>query len=254
VSGHEADAQVRDERRANKGLILLVDDNDDLVRHLSLLLRNVGYEVMALSNGVGVSEALALNRPSLLVLDVMMPGVDGFEVLRRVRENPAHADLPVMMLTARGTEEAKVRGFGLGADDYLAKPFSIREFVCRVEALLRRAKPPAGDVPRLPVLSGSETKLLDVAELTHIEGVRNYTYVYTPTERFLCRATLGDIAAQELPGLMRVHRSHIVRLGSVRSCYRTSSGGIRLRLEDGTTEIPVSRALGKEVKQRLGLS
>lgn len=237
---------------SQRQLILLVDDNDDLVRHLTLLLRNVGYEVRSLASGVGVAEAVALHRPALLVLDVMMPNVDGYEVLRRIRENPVNSELPIMMLTAKGTEEAKVRGFSLGADDYLVKPFSIREFACRVQALLRRV-PPRDDGLRIPVVAGDETRLLRLEEVEHVQGVRNYSYVYARGGRFLCRDSLGTLEAQDLPGLMRVHRSHIVRLAAVVACHRTPSGSFMLRLDDGVTEIPVSRSLVREVRERLGI-
>ena len=187
--------------RAPQGTILLVDDNADLVRGLTTLLENDGYKVVHLSSGATVAETVALHKPDLVVLDVMMPVVDGWEALERIRENPAYDRLPVMMLTAKGTEDAKVHGFTLGADDYLAKPFSVREFRCRVEALLRRSTPVEEDqTQRLPVVAESGTEFVDITDIVYIEGVRNYTYIHTYDARFLGRLSLGaDRGARSFP-------------------------------------------------------
>ena len=239
---------------APKGVILIVDDNAELVRGLCTLLENDGYKVRALSNGATVTESVALHKPDLVVLDVMMPVVDGWEALRRIRENPAHQNLPVMMLTAKGTEEDKVKGFSMGVDDYLSKPFSIREFRCRVEALLRRTRP-ASDTPsvKLPVVADSGTEFVGTSEIVYVEGVRNYTYIHTYDSRFLGRMSLGTIEAKELPGFMRVHRSYIVRLNAVKGYFWASKSSFKLVLDDAEdTNVPVSRKLITEVKAQIG--
>ncbi|MDH4140239.1 MAG: response regulator [Coriobacteriia bacterium] len=236
-----------------RGTILIVEDNAELVRGLTKLLENDGYEVVSLASGATVPETIAMHDPDLVVLDVMMPVVDGWEALRRIRENPAYARLPVMMLTAKGTEDAKVKGFTLGADDYLAKPFSVREFRCRVEALIRRTRPAEeGDGERLPVVAESGTEFVDVNSIVYVEGVRNYTYIHTYDSRFLGRMSLGAIEAKDLQDFMRVHRSYIVRLGAVKGYHWASKSSFRLVLNDaeGTT-VPVSRKLVTEVKQRI---
>lgn len=235
------------------GTILIVDDNEDLVRGLSTLLSNDGYKVVSLPNGASVAEAVSMHRPDLVVLDVMMPVVDGWESLKRIRENPANSRVPVMMLTAKGTEDAKVHGFTLGADDYLSKPFSVREFRCRVEALLRRTRPAEeGNDERLPVVAESGTEFVDCKDVVYIEGVRNYTYVHTYDARFLGRMSLGAVEAAGYPGFMRVHRSFIVRLGAVKGYHWASKSAFKIVMNDteGTT-IPVSRKLVTAVKQRL---
>lgn len=240
-------------RTTPRGTILLVDDNTDLVRGLDTLLTNDGYRVVSLGSGATVAEAVAVNRPDLVVLDVMMPIVDGWEALRRIRENPANEGLPVMMLTAKGTEDAKVHGFSLGADDYLAKPFSVREFRCRVEALLRRTRPKAEEEhQRIPVVADSGTEFVDAADIIYIEGVRNYTYIHTYDARFLGRLSLGQIEAKCLVGFMRIHRSYIVRLSAVKGYHWASKSSFKLVLRDseGTT-IPVSRKLVTDVKGRI---
>ena len=114
---------------------------------LAAALRHHGYDVALAVDGNDALRSLALSRPSLVVLDVMMPGLDGFEVLRRMRAD--NDPTPVLFLTARDGTEDKVRGLRLGADDYLEKPFSLEELVARIEAILRRAGIAAAEVLEL---------------------------------------------------------------------------------------------------------
>ncbi|MDA3935505.1 MAG: response regulator [Actinomycetota bacterium] len=250
----DSQATARAYKPAPRGTVLLVDDNADLVRGLKTLLQNDGYQVVTLGNGSTVVESVAVNRPDIVVLDVMMPVVDGWEALRRIRENPANERLPIMMLTAKGTEDAKVQGFTMGADDYLSKPFGVREFRCRIEALLRRSRPDEDhEEMRLPVVADSGTRFLDVKDIVYIEGVRNYTYMHSYDTRFLGKLSLGQIEARELFGMMRVHRSYIVRLSAVRGYHWASKSSFKLVLDDADgTEVPVSRKLVTEVKAKIG--
>jgi DNA-binding response OmpR family regulator len=119
--------------------ILLVDDSPVVADVVREALEPFGYRVAWVEDGDRVLAALAQGLPALVILDVMMPGVDGYEVCRRLRADPATVALPILMLTARTEEADKVVGLELGADDYLAKPFGERELLARVRALLRRA-------------------------------------------------------------------------------------------------------------------
>jgi DNA-binding response OmpR family regulator len=120
--------------------ILIVEDEDAILIPLADNLRLEGYEVTTASDGVaGLSLALE-KRPDLLILDIMLPGMDGFEVCRKLRQ--AGVAIPILMLTAKSQEIDKVLGLELGADDYVTKPFSPRELLARVRALLRRNKEP----------------------------------------------------------------------------------------------------------------
>ncbi len=128
--------------------ILIADDEPELRRAVQLYLDEEGYLTLAAGDG---EEALSVVReklPDLLVLDVQMPRLDGFETLQRLRE---FSNLPVIMLTVRGEEQDKVRGLRMGADDYVTKPFSQRELLSRIEAVLRRAETPA-HLPRTRVV------------------------------------------------------------------------------------------------------
>jgi two-component system OmpR family response regulator len=117
--------------------LLLVDDEENLRSMLTAALRHHGYDVVAVADGRQALDARAGARPDLVVLDVMLPDVDGFEVCRRMRAEGDHT--PVLFLTARDGTEDKVRGLTLGGDDYLVKPFSLEELVARCQALVRRA-------------------------------------------------------------------------------------------------------------------
>ncbi|HSI02244.1 MAG TPA: response regulator [Reyranella sp.] len=121
-------------------LVLLADDNADMRQYLERLLGHAGYRVRAVADGRAALEAAGATRPDLILSDVMMPGLDGFELLAGVRGNPALKDTPGILLTARAGEAAKVEGLHAGADDYLTKPFSARELLARVETNLKFAR------------------------------------------------------------------------------------------------------------------
>lgn len=118
-------------------LILVVDDEVRMVRFIRLNLEHDGFQVISAYNGREALEQVRSALPNLVLLDVMMPDLDGFDVLQRIRKQ---STIPVIMLTAKGEEDDRVRGLELGADDYITKPFSPRELVSRVRAVLRRTE------------------------------------------------------------------------------------------------------------------
>ncbi len=122
------------------GLVLVVDDEPRMTRFIRMNLELEGYHVIEAQDGIEALERVRTELPDLVILDVMMPELDGFETLRMLREV---SDVPVIMLTVRDEEEDKVRGLELGADDYVTKPFSARELASRVKAVLRRAQGPS---------------------------------------------------------------------------------------------------------------
>jgi DNA-binding response OmpR family regulator len=120
--------------------ILVVDDEPRMIHFIRLNLEHDGFEVFEATSGLKALEQFRDQLPDLILLDVMMPDIDGFETLRLIREI---SNVPVIMLTAKGEEEDRVRGLELGADDYITKPFSPRELVSRVRAVLRRTEMPS---------------------------------------------------------------------------------------------------------------
>ncbi len=121
-------------------VVLIVDDEEDIRRLVTFNLDEVGFRVEAVDTGNGALQAAARLRPSVVVLDLMLPDISGTEVCRRLRADPDLADAAVLMLTARGDEYDRVLGFEVGADDYVVKPFSVRELVMRVKGLAVRAR------------------------------------------------------------------------------------------------------------------
>jgi len=122
-------------------LVMVIEDEKEIRDLVRYNLEREGFRVSAAGDGEAGLEQLFAERPDALVLDLMLPGRNGLEVLREVRGEPATRDLPVLVLTARGAEMDKLLGFENGADDYLTKPFSPRELIARVRALLRRTRP-----------------------------------------------------------------------------------------------------------------
>jgi DNA-binding response OmpR family regulator len=119
--------------------ILIVEDERDISRMLEYNLRKEGYATVQAADGPSGAALAARERPDLVLLDIMLPGVDGIEVLKRLRSDPRTSSLPVIMLTAKSEETDKIVGLELGADDYMTKPFAIKELLARVKAVLRRA-------------------------------------------------------------------------------------------------------------------
>lgn len=122
----------------NQFRVLVVDDEPRILKFLIVRLKFAGYEVLTASGGMEALEQLQAQEPDMLVLDVVMPGMDGFETLRQIR---AFSSVPVIILSAKETNSDKIKGLELGADDYLAKPFSPDELVARIEAVRRRMTP-----------------------------------------------------------------------------------------------------------------
>lgn len=122
-------------------MIFCVDDDNGVRDLMIYTLNSAGFETMGFVDGSNLFKALKEKTPELIILDIMLPGEDGIDILKRLRSNTATADIPVIMATAKGTEYDKIIGLDLGADDYLAKPFGMMEMVSRVKAVLRRSAP-----------------------------------------------------------------------------------------------------------------
>lgn len=116
--------------------IVVADDDVDIRELVEFKLSTMGHEIVAVGDGAAALEACRKQRPDLAILDVMMPGMSGLEAMKAIREEPALAGLPVILLTARAQESDVENGLGSGADDYITKPFSPRELAARVEALV----------------------------------------------------------------------------------------------------------------------
>lgn len=126
--------------------ILIVEDEQDIADLIGFNLERAGFEVLKAYDGIQGCELALRERPDLIVLDVMLPGRDGYSVFREIRRDPRCAEIPVIILTARAQTEDRIHGLEAGADDYLTKPFSPKELLLRVQAILKRADPAPGSV------------------------------------------------------------------------------------------------------------
>lgn len=236
-------------------LILLVDDEPHIVELARLYLERDGFRTTSVGEGPAALRAVEREAPALMVLDVMLPQLDGFEVCRRVR---AASDLPIIMLTARDEDIDKILGLELGADDYLTKPFNPREVVARVRAILRRATttPVATHVLQVRGL------LLDVDQ--HTVTIDGQAIETTPTEFALLKTlmenpnrafTRGELIEKALgysyEGLERTLDSHVKNLRKkiendpTAPQYIETVFGVGYRLNDNTPVATESPKRGK---------
>ena len=147
-------------------MIWCVDD-DNTIRDIEVYtLTQTGFEAKGFADGLSMLEALKTEKPELIVLDIMLPGKDGVEVLKEIRQSPETRKIPVIMATAKGTEMDKIQGLDTGADDYLVKPFGVMEMVSRIKAVLRRCEPDEKE----EVLSIGEITLSDKEHLVTVNG------------------------------------------------------------------------------------
>ena len=140
-----------DECSMEKATILIVDDEEDIVELVQLNLAREGYQTLACTTGEKALEIAESKRPDLIILDLMLPGIDGMEVCRQLKANPETQQIPVLMLTAKGEEADIVAGLELGAGDYVTKPFSGKVLAARVRRLLRGQEEEAGDTSMIRV-------------------------------------------------------------------------------------------------------
>jgi DNA-binding response OmpR family regulator len=124
-----------------KGTVLLIDDEKDILEMVRYSLEKEGFDAIMASDGQSGLDIANRHKPDIIILDLMMPGLDGVEVCKRLRSNAATRAIPIIMLTARAAETDRIVGLEMGADDYITKPFSPRELVARVKAVLRRTRP-----------------------------------------------------------------------------------------------------------------
>jgi two-component system KDP operon response regulator KdpE len=143
---------------APKAKLLLIDDDSTITKAIEIYMSRVGYEVQKASNGMEGLRLLFEMRPDLVVLDVMMPQLDGWETCKRIRDM---STVPIIMLTAKGQEAERVKGLELGADDYVCKPFSLKEIEARIEAILRRTRGCETRPQPSPTLYSSEDLVID---------------------------------------------------------------------------------------------
>ncbi|OEH85723.1 DNA-binding response regulator [Desulfuribacillus stibiiarsenatis] len=205
---------------ANK--ILIVDDEDRIRKLLRMYLEREGYEIDEAEDGTTGYDKIIGNEYDLILLDIMLPGMDGWEICQKVRK---HKSVPIIMLTAKGEEENRIQGFEIGADDYVVKPFSPREVIMRVKALLKRSSATAylaGDTQSSNVLIFSNIIIDHDAHLVQIDNQevsltpKEYDLLYylakKPEKVFSREELLKEVWNYDFFGDLRTVDTHVKRL------------------------------------------
>lgn len=215
-------------------MIWCVDD-DNTIRDIEVYtLTQTGFDAKGFADGISMLEALKNEKPELIVLDIMLPGRDGVDVLKEIQSNPETRKIPVIMATAKGTEMDKIQGLDTGADDYLVKPFGVMEMVSRIKAILRRCEPDKKD----EILSVAEIKLSDKEHLVTVNGEKVVLtfkefeilklFMSNPGIVFSRDKLLSEVWGMDYLGESRTVDMHIKtlrqKLGDAGSCIETVIG------------------------------
>jgi two-component system, OmpR family, KDP operon response regulator KdpE len=213
---------------AKKTTILTADDDPQILRLVARNLQLDGYEVIAVADGQAALEQIEARSPDLVLLDIMMPRMDGFTLTQRVRE---FSSVPIILLTARGQDQDKIHGLDLGADDYLTKPFSVEELLARVRAVMRRAQY-ATDAHAMRATTTTGELTIDYTQ--HLVTMRGREVTLTPTEyRILAylaqnagRVITQDLLLEQVWGPEYTGESHMLQVNVNR---------LRRKIEDDHT-------------------
>lgn len=215
-------------------MIWCVDD-DNTIRDIEVYtLTQTGFDAKGFADGISMLEALKNEKPELIVLDIMLPGRDGVDVLKEIRSNPETRKIPVIMATAKGTEMDKIQSLDTGADDYLVKPFGVMEMVSRIKAVLRRCEPDEKE----EVLSVGEITLSDKKHLVTVSGEKAVLtfkefeilkfFMSNPGIVFSRDKLLSEVWGMDYLGESRTVDMHIKtlrqKLGDAGSCIETVIG------------------------------
>ena len=182
--------------------VLIVDDEAPIREMIAVALEMADYRVLEADNAQDAHAMVVDHQPDLLLLDWMMPGTSGIELARRLKREEATAELPIIMLTAKGEEDNKIQGLEAGADDYITKPFSTQELLARIRAILRRAEvsrlPDAPDEPVAdPIVRGCAQPALSAASFAFHAAIR------ADSSRFICPAPTPAVAPSLASGARR---------------------------------------------------
>jgi len=169
-----------------KRKILIVDDEKELVKLITFHMTIAGYDVLSAKNGIEALEICEQEKPDLVILDIMLPGIDGWEACRRLRQNPKTINIPIIILSALSEIDDKLKGFNLGTDDYVTKPFSPRELVVRVKRVLLRSENKASATK--PIKIGS----LEIDEEDLVVKLNNQEILLTEKEKGILKLFINN--------------------------------------------------------------
>ncbi len=242
--------------------VLVVDDDAPIIDMIRMGLEADGMRVFGASDGGEGIEVLGRERIDVVVLDIMMPRVDGWMALMDIRNNPATADVPVIMLTAKTQDLAKILAFKQGVQQYVTKPFNIMELSARIDSLVRGRRRPGSEPPsggesefrKLAVRKGGRTVLLNIDDIVYLSARNKSTYAHTFENQYLVDLTLTDLEARlGRESFTRVHRSHLVNLNRIKEILRIDGGYVVVTADRDETHIPVARRQVRVFREAVGI-
>jgi DNA-binding LytR/AlgR family response regulator len=242
--------------------VLVIDDDPSVVDVVRMGLEADGMKVLGAGDGAEGASVLAHEHVDVVVLDIMMPGVDGWMTLMEIRNNPVIADTPVIMLTAKTQDLAKIHAFRQGVQQYVTKPFNVAELAARVESLAtgrRRVQQNAvgggeAEFRKLAVRKGGRTVLLNIDDIVYLSARNKSTYAHTFENQYLVDLTLGDLEARlSRESFSRVHRSFLVNLNRVKEILRVDGCYVVVAADRDETHVPVARRQARAFREAVGI-
>lgn len=241
--------------------VLCVDDDVSIVEMIKMGLEADGMNVSSAGDGAEALEVLQNQPVDVVLLDIMMPRVDGWMALMEIRNNPLTADIPVIMLTAKTQDLAKILAFKQGVQQYVTKPFNLMELAARVRSLVknrpRQMMPGVGgesDFRKLAVRKGGRTVLLNIDDIVYISAKNKSTYVHTYENQYLVDLTLTELEGKlSKENFERVHRSYMVNLNKVKEILRVDGSYVVVVTDRDETQIPVARRQVRDFRGSVGI-
>jgi two-component system alkaline phosphatase synthesis response regulator PhoP len=241
--------------------VLCVDDDVSIVEMIKMGLEADGMHVSSAGDGAEALEVLQNEPIDVVLLDIMMPRVDGWMALMEIRNNPLTADIPVIMLTAKTQDLAKILAFKQGVQQYVTKPFNLMELSARVRSLARsRPRPMApgvgseADFRKLAVRKGGRTVLLNIDDIVYISAKNKSTYVHTYENQYLVDLTLTELEGKlSKESFERVHRSYMINLNKVKEILRVDGAYVVVVTDRDETQIPVARRQVRDFRGSVGI-
>lgn len=245
-------------------VVLVIDDDQAVVDMIRMGLQADGMRVISAGDGAEGIEVLSNQHVDVIVLDIMMPRVDGWMALMDIRSHPVTADTPVIMLTAKTQDLAKILAFKQGVQQYVTKPFNIMELSARVESLAKGGRGRRhGDVHhgaaseefrKIAVRKGGRTVLLTIDDIIYLSARNKSTYAHTYENQYLVDLTLGDLETKlGRESFTRVHRSYLVNLNKVKEILRIDGGYVVVATDRDETQIPVARRQVRQFREAVGI-
>jgi two-component system, OmpR family, response regulator VanR len=242
--------------------VLVVDDDLAVVDMIRMGLEIDGIRVLSAGDGSQAIEILDAEDVDVVVLDIMMPKVDGWMALMEMRSNPATVDVPVIMLTAKTQDLAKILAFKQGVQQYVTKPFNVQELSARVQSLAvgRRkmmgesSRQGEGDFRKLAVRKGGRTILLSIDDIVFLSARNKSTYAHTDDNQYLVDLTLGELEEKlGRESFTRIHRSYMINLNRVREILRADGAYVVVASDRDETQIPVARRQVRAFREAVGI-